>query len=205
MEPLNLNAANTKYSTIMADPPWRFSNRTGKGSPEHGRLGRYATMSVDEIAAMPIKSLSASKSHLYLWVPNSLIREGLTVLDSWGFEYKTTLTWYKTRKDGGPDGRGMGFYFRGVTELVLFGVKGSMRTLAPGRRQVNLLASRKREHSRKPDEIYDIVESCSPGPYLELFARVPRCGWDQYGDQLSTYHLSRSPHRGYGDAVARGI
>jgi N6-adenosine-specific RNA methylase IME4 len=91
--------------------------------------------------------------------------------------------WYKIRKDGGPDGRGVGFYFRNVTEIVLFGVRGSMRTLQPGRRQVNLLFTRKREHSRKPDEIYDLIESCSPGPYLELFARFRRPGWDQWGNE----------------------
>jgi N6-adenosine-specific RNA methylase IME4 len=92
---------------------------------------------------------------------------------AWGFEYKTSIIWYKIRADGGPDGRGVGFYFRHVTELVLFGVRGkNARTLAPGRRQVNLLATRKREHSRKPDEIYPIVESCSPGPFIELFARA---------------------------------
>jgi len=88
------------------------------------------------------------------------------------------------RKDGAPDGRGVGFYFRNVTELILFGVKGkNARTLAPGRRQVNFLATRKREHSRKPDEQYAIIEACSPGPYLELFARGTRTGWASWGHQ----------------------
>jgi len=92
--------------------------------------------------------------------------------------------WYKIRKDGGPDGRGVGFYFRNVTELVLFGVKGNIRTLGPARSQVNLISTRKREHSRKPDELYPIIEKCSPGPYLELFARYSRKGWQQWGDEL---------------------
>ncbi len=104
-------------------------------------------------------------------------------MKAWGFTYKSNIVWFKVRKDGGPDGRGVGFYFRNVTELVLFGVRGSMRTLNPGRTQVNLLATRKREHSRKPDEIYDIIEACSPGPYLELFARFRRPGWDQWGNE----------------------
>ena len=173
-----------RYSTILADPPWRFSNRTGKVAPEHGRLRRYRTMKLDEIKALPVGSLSEENSHLYLWVPNALLREGMEVMESWGFKYKTNMVWYKIRKDGGPDGRGVGFYFRNVTELVLFGVKGRMRTLAPGRRQVNLFATRKREHSRKPDEFYPIIESCSPGPYLEMFARFAREGWSQWGDQL---------------------
>lgn len=172
-----------KYGTILADPPWRFLNSTGKIAPEHKRLRRYETMSFAEINAMPVKRLSAKKSHLYLWCPNALIREGLEVMEHWGFEYKANLVWYKIRKDGGPDGRGVGFYFRNVTELILFGVRGKFRTLAPGRSQVNLLSTRKREHSRKPDEIFPIIESCSPGPYLELFARERRKGWDVWGNE----------------------
>jgi N6-adenosine-specific RNA methylase IME4 len=171
------------YSTILADPPWQFSNRTGKVAPEHRRLLRYPTMELKEIMDLPISTLAAAQSHLYLWVPNALLPDGLRVMEAWGFTYKSNVVWYKVRKDGGPDGRGVGFYFRNVTELVLFGVRGSMRTLNPGRTQVNLLATQKREHSRKPDELYDIIERCSPGPYLELFARFRRKGWDQWGNE----------------------
>lgn len=175
-----------QYGTILADPPWKFSNSTGKMAPEHKRLHRYRTMEFDEIKALPIERLAAPVSHLYLWIPNALLRHGLDVMEAWGFEYKTNLVWYKIRKDGGPDGRGVGFYFRNVTELLLFGVRGkNARTLQPGRRQVNLLTSRKREHSRKPDEFYDVIESCSPGPRLELFARHHRPSWDQWGDEHS--------------------
>lgn len=172
-----------QYSTILADPPWQFQNRTGKMAPEHRRLLRYPTMELKEILELPVSKLAAAKSHLYLWVPNALLQEGLRVMEAWGFTYKSNLVWYKIRKDGGPDGRGVGFYFRNVTELVLFGICGSMRTLAPGRTQVNLLSTRKREHSRKPDELYDLIESCSPGPYLEVFARFPRQGWHQWGNE----------------------
>lgn len=171
------------YATILVDPPWRFENKTGKVAPEHRRLLRYPTMELKEIMELPVSRLAAAESHLYLWVPNALLKEGLMVMGVWGFTYKTNLVWYKVRKDGGPDGRGVGFYFRNVTELVLFGVRGRMRTLPPGRTQVNLFASRKREHSRKPDELYDIIEACSPGPYLELFARFPRKEWDQWGNE----------------------
>lgn len=167
------------YKTILADPPWRFLNRTGKVAPEHKRLARYETMTTDEIKNLSINA--ADKSHLYLWVPNALLQDGLDVMKAWGFKYKGNIIWEKVRKDGQPDGRGVGFYFRNVTEVVLFGVRGSMRTLQPGRRQVNLLRTRKREHSRKPDELYDIIEQCSPGPYLELFARHKRDGWDSVG------------------------
>lgn len=174
-----------RYSTILADPPWRFANRTGKMAPEHRRLSRYGTMTLQEIMALPVSRVSRDPAHLYLWVPNALIGEGLAVMKSWGFEYKTNLVWYKVRKDNGPDRRGVGFYFRNVTELVLFGVRGKKaRTLRPGRTQANLLQTRKREHSRKPDEIFDIVEACSAGPYLELFARHPRQGWAQWGDEV---------------------
>jgi N6-adenosine-specific RNA methylase IME4 len=170
-----------QFTTLLADPPWRFLNRTGKVAPEHRRLSRYETMDAKEIAALPVADLMAPRSHCYLWVPNALMADGLLVLEQWGFTYKSVLVWHKVRRDGGSDGRGVGFYFRNVTEMVLFGVRGSLRTLPPGRRQVNLFASRKREHSRKPEELYGIVEACSPGPYLELFARHPRPGWARWG------------------------
>jgi N6-adenosine-specific RNA methylase IME4 len=171
------------FGTVLADPPWRFSNRTGKVAPEHRRLARYTTLTTKEIAALPVAQLMAPRSHCYLWVPNALLAEGLMVMENWGFTYKANLVWHKVRKDGGSDGRGVGFYFRNVTELVLFGARGQLRTLGPGRRQVNLLATRKREHSRKPDELYELIERCSPGPHLELFARHNRQGWTAWGDE----------------------
>ncbi|MDY3763669.1 MAG: MT-A70 family methyltransferase [Candidatus Ventricola sp.] len=175
-----------KYKTIYADPPWQFSNRTGKMAPEHKRLNRYSTMKLNDIKKLPVSDVADEKSHLYLWVPNALLPEGLEVMKAWGFEYKTNLIWEKVRKDGMPDGRGVGFYFRNVTEIVLFGIKGdNNRTLQPGRSQVNLLRSMKREHSRKPDEWIDLIERCSPGPYLELFARGDRKNWDMWGNQAT--------------------
>lgn len=182
----------------MADPPWRFTNRTGKVAPEHRRLDRYSTMSLDNIKQIPVSTVTAKNAHLYLWVPNALLPEGLAVMEAWGFRYVSNVVWAKRRKDGGPDGRGVGFYFRNVTELILFGVRGSMRTLDPARRQVNMLETRKREHSRKPDEQYDLIESCSPGPYLELFARHPRPGWQVWGDEAAEEVAPRGKvHKGY--------
>ncbi|MCJ7564589.1 MAG: MT-A70 family methyltransferase [Candidatus Aminicenantes bacterium] len=175
-----------KFGTILADPPWRFMIRTGKMAPEHKRLARYPTMTFQEIMELPIAQLALPQSHLYLWIPNALILEGLEVMRRWGFIYKTNIVWHKIRKDGGPDGRGVGFYFRNVTELVLFGTRGHLRTSRPGRKQVNIILSRKREHSRKPDELYPIIEACSPGPYLELFARHKRAGWRQWGNGIET-------------------
>ncbi|MDE1149651.1 MAG: MT-A70 family methyltransferase [Azospirillaceae bacterium] len=177
-------AGKKRFATVLADPPWRFVNRTGKMAPEHHRLSRYGTMSVEEICALPVEQTLADTAHLYLWVPNALLPEGLQVLQAWGFQYKTNLVWHKLRKDGGSDGRGVGFYFRNVTELILFGVRGkNARTLDPGRTQVNYLGTRKREHSRKPDEQYELIEACSPGPYLEMFARGARRNWTVWGNQ----------------------
>jgi N6-adenosine-specific RNA methylase IME4 len=172
------------FATVLADPPWRFANRTGKVAPEHKRLHRYQTLPTPEIASLPVGIQCLPQSHLYLWVPNALLADGLSVMDSWGFTYKTNIVWYKVRKDGGPDGRGVGFYFRSVSELLLFGTKGKLRTLGPGRRQTNIIVSQKRRHSEKPEEQYDIIESCSPGPYLELFARSTRPGWTSWGDEI---------------------
>jgi N6-adenosine-specific RNA methylase IME4 len=173
-----------KFATIMADPPWRFTNRTGKVAPEHKRLARYPTMDLDDICDLPVAEHLEDTAHCYLWVPNALLPDGLRVLSAWGFEYKSNLIWHKVRKDGGSDGRGVGFYFRNVTEILLFGVRGkNARTLAAGRRQVNLFSTRKREHSRKPDEQYDIIEACSWGPYLELFGRGRRDKWTVWGNQ----------------------
>jgi N6-adenosine-specific RNA methylase IME4 len=173
-----------RYGTILADPPWRFQNKTGKIAPEHKRLNRYGTLSLQDIAALPVPAISAERAHLYLWCPNALLPEGIAVMQAWGFSYKSNIIWHKVRKDGGSDGRGVGFYFRNVTETILFGVKGkNARTLKPGRTQVNYIASRKREHSRKPDEQYKIIEACSWGPFLEMFGRGTRKGWSTWGEE----------------------
>lgn len=176
-----------KFKTILADPPWQFLNRTGKVAPEHKRLNRYPTMQLDEIKALSVEKVADETCHLYLWVPNALLPDGLEVMKAWGFQYKGNIVWEKIRKDGAPDGRGVGFYFRNVTELLLFGVRGKkdLRTLPPARSQVNLLRTQKREHSRKPDEIFPIIQACSPGPYLELFARGQREGWVLWGNQAN--------------------
>jgi N6-adenosine-specific RNA methylase IME4 len=173
-----------QFATVLADPPWRFVNRTGKVAPEHKRLARYPTLTLPEICDIPVRDRLGPTAHCYLWVPNALLPEGLQVLSAWGFEYKSNIIWHKIRKDGGSDGRGVGFYFRNVTEVLLFGTRGkNARTLAPGRRQVNMMQTRKREHSRKPDEQYSLIESCSPGAYLELFGRGLRDGWTVWGNQ----------------------
>lgn len=185
-----------KYNTIYADPPWQFRNRTGKVAPEHKRLARYETMTLADIKQLPVAELAGEKAHLYLWVPNAMLPDGLAVMDAWGFEYKGNIVWEKVRKDGQPDGRGVGFYFRNVTELLLFGIKKKSapnRTLAPARSQVNLIRTQKREHSRKPDEMIPLIEACSQGPRIELFARGLRDGWDMWGDEATeAYETART-------------
>lgn len=177
-----------KFSTILADPPWQFQNRTGKMAPEHKRLSRYSTMKLEEIKSIPVHEVVTEPAHLYLWVPNALLSEGLEVMKAWGFTYKTNMIWYKVRKDGGPDRRGVGFYFRNVTEVILFGVRGKKaRTLQPARSLENIIIQRKREHSRKPDEQYEVIESCSRGPFLEMFARGSRPNWVCWGNQADSY------------------
>lgn len=153
-------------------------------------------MDLVEICELPVSEACEETCHLYLWVPNALLPDGLRVMKSWGFQYKSNLIWHKVRKDGGSDGRGVGFYFRNVTEILLFGTKGkNARTLPPARSQVNLLATRKREHSRKPDEFYDLVEACSPGPRLEMFARGSRPQWVSWGNEADDYEIDWKTYR----------
>ncbi len=196
-------ARGRRFSTILADPPWRFENRTGKMAPEHRRLARYETMTLDDICGLPVEGVAADTAHLYMWTPNALLPEALQVMSAWGFNYKSNLIWHKVRKDGGSDGRGVGFYFRNVTEMILFGVRGkNARTLAPGRRQVNMIETRKREHSRKPDEQYELIEACSPGPYLELFARGERAKWEGWGNQADDGYEPTWATYAYNSAIA---
>lgn len=193
-----------KFATIMADPPWQFMNRTGKVAPEHRRLNRYGTMELEAIKALPVANACAPTAHLYLWVPNALLPDGLEVMKAWGFNYKANIVWHKLRKDGGSDGRGVGFYFRNVTELILFGTRGkNARTLPPGRSQVNYVGTRKREHSRKPDEQYPLIESCSPGPYLEMFGRGVRKGWVTWGNQADEAYEPTWKTYGYNSSTDR--
>lgn len=107
---LSLVLGEQRFGTVMADPPWRLQNRTGKVAPEHRRLSRYGTLSLDEICGLPVVEHLHEVAHCYLWVPNALLPHGLIVQDARGFDYKTNLIWHKVRKDGGSDGRGVGFY-----------------------------------------------------------------------------------------------
>lgn len=163
-----------EYRTIVADPPWRYSNRSTRGAAED----HYQTLTVEELcdparwlgAPLPV----AENAHLYLWTTNAFLRDAFAVMEAWGFVYKTCLTWVKPQI-------GLGNYFRNSTEHALFGVRGKMRTTA---RDVPTWFQAKRgRHSAKPESFLDLVERSSPGPYLELFSRRQRFGWDTWGDE----------------------
>jgi N6-adenosine-specific RNA methylase IME4 len=181
------------YGTIVLDPPWQYVKGPRRERPVHGRRrgspvadGRYSTMTHEEIAALPVGDLAADAAHLYLWVTNpklfghdhsGKVRSGpapIDMLEGWGFRYITLLTWVKT---GAP---GLGWYYRGATEHVLFGVRGAA-TIDSALRMTNVIEAPRRGHSEKPPAAYDVIERVSPGPYVDLFSRQPRFGWDSWG------------------------
>lgn len=158
------------YRTIAADPPWQYANRSTRGAAED----HYPTMTIDELCELPVEEWAADEAHLYLWTTNGFLREAFTVMDAWGFTYKTCLTWVKPQI-------GMGNYFRSSTEHVLFGVRGGIRTLDGNQR--NWFEAKRGRHSAKPGAFFELVELCSPEPRLEMFARARRLGWDSWGNE----------------------
>ncbi len=184
------------YATIVADPPWPYGSvaalgATSKNRPNSfdtpgakaGAANRYSLMSMADIKR--IKVDAADDAHLYLWTTNAFMAEAHEVMAAWGFEQKTILTWVKMKPDGTPSMK-MGYYFRGATEHCLFGVRGRLRLRATRALPTAFLWPRLDRHSEKPDSFYDLVEEASPGPYLELFARRQRLGWDTIGDELGS-------------------
>jgi N6-adenosine-specific RNA methylase IME4 len=183
------------YCTLVVDPPWRYTVTQGLPNRTAGTRrrvkptaeGQYPTMTNAEMRALPVGDMADANAHLYLWVTNPMLYGGrgrkgraegspIDLLEAWGFEYITLLTWHKL----GPPG--MGFFFRGDTEHVIFAVRGRL-PIAPGIRTSNHFAAHKGRHSEKPDRFYELVERVSPGPYLEMFARRRRYGWDVWGDE----------------------
>jgi N6-adenosine-specific RNA methylase IME4 len=183
------------YQTIYADPPWQ---ERGAGQIKRGADGHYPLMSTRAIAELPVDEWAATNAHLYLWVTNNFLPDGLRVLEAWGFRYVTKIDWFKgDRFDDDSDvslmsdaalQMGIGQYFRGVTESCLFGVRGVLpyRTRTDGKRAQGRTGfhAPRREHSVKPDKMRAMVELVSHGPYLELFARRPADGWDVWGNQV---------------------
>jgi len=173
-----LNTQN-KYQIIYADPPWKYKENWGNGSNEH----TYPTMNFEDICKLPINEIADKQAHLYLWVTNPFLSEGLKLCKEWGFEYKTLLTWVKTYKDGTPE-MGMGYYFRGCTEHMIFGVKGKMKCQNKTTKNMFIEAN-PRLHSQKPSSTRDmIVNSSGDIPRIELFARQSVDGWDCWGNEV---------------------
>lgn len=166
-----------KYQTIYADPPW---NEQGGGKIKRGADRHYPLMKTEEIVNLPIQAYIDDNAHLYLWVTNSFLEDGLKVMKAWGFKYKTTITWVKDRF-------GLGQYFRGQTEHCLFGVRGMVpyKTLEGKRQQgVTFVQAPRTKHSSKPKEMREMIEKVSGGNRLELFAREKTDGWDVWGNEV---------------------
>lgn len=161
-----------QYGTILADPPWNIQQQGLRGA---SRL--YPLMPLADICALPVERLARAEAHLWLWVTNAAIHEGRQVMEAWGFSYRSCLTWIKPRL-------GLGVYLRNQTEHVLFGVRGRAPIMFRG--QGSWFYAPVQEHSHKPEELYAIIERCSPGPYVELFARRKRPGWDAWGDEVES-------------------
>jgi len=164
-----LDVPDGGYKTILADPPWKYGKGWGWGAGEY-----YPLMTVNEIASLIIPI--ADNAHLYLWSPNAMLPNALRVMNAWGFDYKTCVTWVKTRSI-------FGYYFKGQTEHLLFGLRGSLPPM--DRRQVTVIFADIGRHSEKPTQAYEAIEAVSPPPYLELFARKKRGGWDAWGNEIA--------------------
>jgi N6-adenosine-specific RNA methylase IME4 len=177
---VTFSSLNPPYSTIVADPPWRYKSdgrmvtAANKASTNPDPNARYSTSTSTDLASLPVSELAAPNAHLYCWTTNPILPEAFALVEAWGFQYVTLLTWRKLGT------LGMGYYFRGDTEHVLFAVKGKL-PIAPADRKRNWFEARKTGHSIKPASFFDLVETVSPGPYVELFARQPRLGWDAWG------------------------
>ena len=179
-----------QFATVLADPPWPYGDAGKKWAVIAKDRGQqrvndltYETLTLPEIAGLPVRARAAKNAHLYLWTTNAFMREAHQVALRWGFVPKTIITWVKVKADGTPSMK-TGYYFRGATEHILFAVRGSLKLQTNRAIPTALLLPRVHQHSRKPDEVYDLIEECSPEPRLELFARRAREGWTSWGDQV---------------------
>jgi len=161
-----------QYEVLLADPPWQYVQKGVSGAAEN----HYSTLSFKEIRNYTLPKMSVD-SAAFLWVPNAFLKEGLEVLDAWGYKYKTIITWVKPYL-------GLGFYLRNATEQLLFGTRGQVTRKVKEKNVLNWFIAERREHSRKPEHQYWIVERLFDGPYVELFSRHRRLGWDSFGDEL---------------------
>lgn len=165
-----------KYKIILADPPWEYKSKKTGRDMKHGASSKYPTMPLDDICDMNIKSISEKDSCLFLWATTPLLQEAFTVMDAWGFKYKTAIYWHKKTNGG------LGYWFRGCVEMCLFGTKGKMKAFRC--QEPNFISSASKKHSQKPIEMYNLIESLDINPKIELFARDQRLNWDSWGNQI---------------------
>jgi len=176
---VKMELPNKRYKLILADPPWKYENGHTGRDMKHGVDDEYLTMSVEELKTFPISSISLDDSYLFMWVTSPLLPEGIEVFKSWGYEYKAALYWDKKTNGG------LGHWLRGCVEICLIGKKGNV---PPIRGQYpNIIRQKISSHSRKPDKLYEIIESTHINPKIELFAREKREGWDAWGNQVPNH------------------
>ena len=177
--------SSRRYKTILVDPPWDIQQMG-----PHGAINHYDLMTIDQIRELPVSDVAADDAHLWLWTTNAALEQAYQVVRAWGFEPRSLLTWFKPYM-------GLGMYLRNCTEQLIFATRGRAPVLV--RNQPNWLFAIRQEHSHKPEELYEIIERCSPGPYIELFARRKRHGWDSWGNEverdISFGGLAKSGHR----------
>lgn len=184
----NLIASGKRYRVILADPPWKYNSRANhKTRFRGGACGHYPLMSFDEIAALPVKDYAADSAVLFLWATFPFLEKQLTIFNAWGFKYKTVgFTWIKTNSRNGQPFFGVGYYTKSNAEVCLLGTRGPV--IKP---KVNTVSSviicPRREHSRKPEEVYERIEALYDGPRLEMFARSQRPGWDAWGNEVDKF------------------
>ena len=181
-------ASNEFYDCIAIDPPWQYDARVNDKT-HRGRMD-YPTMPIKDILALSVNQLAADNAVLWLWVTNSFLQEGFQCLDAWGFQYKTVLTWVKMSSKGTPH-IGLGNWLRNATEQCLFAVKGDVKSFSKQgilKGDANVIFAPRREHSRKPEEFYELVSKLSPeGKKLEMFSRQRREGWDVWGLEVDKF------------------
>ena len=167
-----------KYQIIYADPPWSYRNKKTGGSMASGSEAKYSTLSLNEIYGLPVKDIADSSCVLFLWATVPLLPEAFRVMESWGFRYKTMLTWRKIMS------LGMGFWFRGQTEHLLLGIKGKVKAFRI--QKANFIQCKAGRHSQKPEEFRGLIEMVKLGPRIEMFAREKADGWDVWGDEVES-------------------
>ena len=195
----------SKYGVIYADPPWSFRNWSAKGTGRNA-VSHYDCMDFDTLAALPVETIAADDSVLFLWATDPMLPSAFALIDAWGFEFKT-VGFYWVKLNGTAEGSnrfftGLGYWTRANPEQCLLATRGKPQRRSKSVRK--LVVDRRREHSRKPDEVRDRIEKLVPGPYIELFARETKTGWDCWGDQVEIFDHGSARTRRQPSSLAIG-